>query len=146
MSGIIGGAGSKSGVIGVTELDYEEGKSAIGFSVGSASTAYWKWIRVGQLVTIFAQIDGATGTSGGAISLTGLPFTAVGPHDTGHAGHGAVSYASSMGNKVCAAVASTNNTTVFIANHDATTVQYADCSSGWNIRFAISYRCYPTNL
>jgi hypothetical protein len=145
MSGIVNSAGSKSGVIGTTELDYEEGVGDIGFSLGSASTAKWKWIRVGQLVTIFAQIDGATGTSasGGAISLTGLPFTAEGPHDTGHAGHGAVSYASGMGNKVTSAVASTDNTTVFIANHDATTVQYSDCSSGWNIRFAISYRCYP---
>ena len=142
MSGIIGGAGSKSGVIGTTELEYEEGKSAIGFSVGSASTAYWKWVRVGSLVTIFAQIDGATGTSGSTVTLTGLPFTAEGPHDTGHAGHGAVSYASGMGNKVTSAVASSNATTVFLANHDATTVQYSDCSSGWNIRFAISYRCH----
>ena len=37
MSGIIGGAGSKSGIIGQTELDYEEGEWTPTFSNVSSS-------------------------------------------------------------------------------------------------------------
>ena len=39
MSGIIGGAGSKSGVIGTTELDYEEGTATVTFTPGSGTVA-----------------------------------------------------------------------------------------------------------
>jgi hypothetical protein len=144
MSGLINSAGSRSGIIGTTELEYEEGVGDIGFSIGTADTGKWKWIRVGQLVTVFGQIDGGSeSTSTAGISLTGLPFTAVGPHNTGHAGHGAVSYPDGMGSTVISAVAATDNTTVFFGNIDSSSATYSQCSSSWNVRFAISYRCYP---
>ena len=84
MSGIVGGAGSKSGVIGTTELDYEEGTwtPALG-----ASSLTWtspvfdaKYIKIGKVVTITCRNTsgslGATGTGGW---MSGLPFTPSGP-------------------------------------------------------------------
>ena len=73
MSGIIGGAGSKSGVLGTTELDYEEGTwppaSSVGVTKNNAS--YTKW---GNRVVVDCYIS-FTGTSSGDLIITGLPYT-----------------------------------------------------------------------
>ena len=56
MSGIIGGAGSKSGVIGTTELDYEEGTVTNPLIIAGSTTAdsYYssgvRYIKIGKLV------------------------------------------------------------------------------------------------
>ena len=76
MSGIIGGAGSQSGVIGETELDYEEGSwtpTNNGGTVG-VTVSYARYIKIGKVVhlTMFISLDG-TG-DGGAMELGGLPF------------------------------------------------------------------------
>jgi hypothetical protein len=81
MSGIIGGAGSKSGVIGETEIDYEEGDwTPTGSNLGSPVGIYTK---IGNLVYVDGMIipDGDTSSVFG-----GLPFT------TASKGSGVVGY------------------------------------------------------
>ena len=75
MSGIIGGAGSKSGVIGTTELDYEEGTWT------PASSVMTNWVvsnntytKIGREVTVRAYITSGS-ASGGLAYITGLPYT-----------------------------------------------------------------------
>ena len=86
MSGIIGGAGSKSGVIGTTELEYEEGTFAVQFA--TTGTAYTTctmdsgadqgaYCRVGNIVTF--NCDAAmsvltVGSASGDLVLYSLPF------------------------------------------------------------------------
>ncbi len=89
MSGIMGGAGSKSGVIGETEvdvpsvLDYEEGTwtpSNAGFDVSGSFTSGGYYKRFGKMILITAWVRGSTNiaTSGGASTIGGnLPFTIV---------------------------------------------------------------------
>jgi hypothetical protein len=74
MSGKINSAGSESGVIGTTELDYEEGTwtpTHASFTLGTATGHYTK---IGNLVTFSGAvvISNAT-TSNGAWG--GLPFS-----------------------------------------------------------------------
>ena len=87
MSGIIGGAGSRSGVIGTTELDYEEGnfttylKGTTGQPSPTINTDHANggatYVRVGNLVSIQIIFSGVNTTSySGAIYLEGLPFPA----------------------------------------------------------------------
>jgi hypothetical protein len=89
MSGIIGGAGSKSGVIGTTELDYEEGTwtPAYGSSSGSFTSITYNttltkgtYIKVGKLVHIQGYIRTnarVKGSADGAVHIDGLPFPAT---------------------------------------------------------------------
>ena len=85
MSGIIGGAGSKSGVIGETELDYEEGTVVNPLRLGSSTvntdtggtwtSKTYVYTKIGKLVHVNVHIDTASlnlGTTG-AISIH-LPF------------------------------------------------------------------------
>ena len=93
MSGIIGTVGSKSGVIGTTELDYEEGTF---MTAGADGTGSWttgsyemntviimaKYIKVGKKVTCWFETTGKYTNSGLANGVDGLyakdgtcPFT-----------------------------------------------------------------------
>jgi len=47
MSGIIGGAGSKSGIIGTTELDYEEGTFTPAVASWTATVASATYTKIG---------------------------------------------------------------------------------------------------
>ena len=72
MSGIIGGAGSKSGVIGETELDYEEGTwTPTGTNVTGYSGS--RYTKLGKCVICHYYYE-TTGTA--STPLGGLPFTA----------------------------------------------------------------------
>jgi hypothetical protein len=83
MSGIIGGAGSKSGVIGETEIDYEEGTWTPGFTNNDGSTGYY--VKIGTCVWISGLlICGSGGAS--SIIFTGLPF-ATGASGKSGGGH-----------------------------------------------------------
>ena len=83
MSGVIGGAGSKSGVIGTTELDYEEGTWLPNLTDNASnalghSTQAGFYTKIGNTVHISGQftcnsLSGVTTTSD--IYLRGLPFT-----------------------------------------------------------------------
>ena len=75
MSGIIGGAGSKSGVIGTTELDYEEGEWTPAASSGSLQiSGISPYTKIGRLVTIRAYVYNFSETGDSSWQVTGLPF------------------------------------------------------------------------
>lgn len=93
MSGIIGGAGSRSGVIGTTELDYEEGlfdvttsSESSGSPAITGSPAYMRgsYVKIGNMVTInfsdhnVAMEDGSIifKNSTNPIYFRGMPFAA----------------------------------------------------------------------
>jgi len=72
MSGIIGRAGSKSGVIGTTELDYEEGTwTPTGPSLNDANGTYTK---IGRLIYCSAYVYLSVSN---ADTIGGLPFTSA---------------------------------------------------------------------
>ena len=79
MSGIIGGAGSKSGIIGHTELDYEGGTfDPIPMAASTAinNSSLGRYIKIGKSVTIIMQVNSDRGSGVvGPFSTTGLPFT-----------------------------------------------------------------------
>ena len=54
MSGIVNSAGSRSGVIGTTELDYEEGTWTLGTGNMTAVSASFtsNYVKIGNLVTV----------------------------------------------------------------------------------------------
>ena len=75
MSGIIGGAGSKSGVIGTTELDYEEGEFS---AINPSTTVTGKYRKIGKLCHVsfwFTSFTSATPSPNVGYPVTGLPFT-----------------------------------------------------------------------
>ena len=94
MSGIIGGAGSKSGVIGTTELDYEEGDWTPTLHKDDQSTNEFngnttghgltlenaKYTKIGNMVyCTFVMIDFDSGffpstSAGNSVTISGLPF------------------------------------------------------------------------
>jgi hypothetical protein len=80
MSGIIGGAGSKSGVIGETEIDYEEGTWTPYFYASvnfGHSTQVGTYVKIGKFVQCqFDCIVNSTTSTSGGVNLQGLPFTA----------------------------------------------------------------------
>ena len=78
MSGIIGGAGSKSGVIGETELDYEEG-AWTPTSVGGSPAVEGVYVKIGNMVWVSGSF--VFTTSGGGV-FGALPFT---PSNNGNA-------------------------------------------------------------
>ena len=73
MSGIIGGAGSRSGVIGTTELDYEEGDWTPGTTGTGYQTATGTYTKIGRFVSCTFHIIGAVGSDSTG-DTTGLPF------------------------------------------------------------------------
>ena len=74
MSGIIGGAGSKSGVIGTTELDYEEGTWTPTTGADNETVNKAKYIKIGNQVTISLDFMITTQGSGSGTTISGLPF------------------------------------------------------------------------
>ena len=113
MSGVIGGAGSKSGVIGKTEIDYEEGtwtaifKDNTGATIPTANVTNneCSYVKVGRVVLITGRLvtDSVTALgSGEGIYITGLPFTSKSDN----------SGASCIPIGYCASIAVTAGTTV----------------------------------
>ena len=81
MSGVVGGAGSKSGVIGETELDYEEGtwdaaNDGITLIASDVSDGP-HYTKIGRMVTVYGYITVAQESTGDFV-VTGLPFTNIG--------------------------------------------------------------------
>ena len=72
MSGIINSAGSRSGVIGTTEIDYEEGDFTP-TSSGSTSSTWGRYVKVGNVVHVWCRW--AFNATTASATLTGLPFT-----------------------------------------------------------------------
>ena len=115
MSGLINSAGSKSGVIGTTELDYEKGTfTPTGTALMDARGMY---VRIGRLCHIhWYTRNNSTSTS--RTSWGGLPFASI---DTGGNTHGAsgsqCTYASNIAN--CFGVVNKNATTVYFSDEDS---------------------------
>ena len=92
MSGIIGGAGSKSGVIGITELMISTEHSNTGTTDAFYEEGDWnptcsnlsnragRYIKIGNLIMIWGWIYLTTGGAAGA-TISGLPFTAINAED-----------------------------------------------------------------
>ena len=107
MSGIIGGAGSKSGVIGTTELDYEEGTLGTEYANGILTPASGTSITCNSLYTIaYTKIGNAIFITGqvavtGIDSPTGiklnLPFVCKSGSRAYRSGSGMVTYNSDFG-------------------------------------------------
>ena len=80
MSGIIGGAGSKSGVIGETELDYEVGLWTPSILMATTqitdhSDQYGHYVRIGDLVSIYCACwCSVKGSPVGYMYIAGIPF------------------------------------------------------------------------
>ncbi len=71
MSGLIGGAGSRSGVLGTTELEYEEGTFDVAHANYYTQTAYYR--KLGDQIWIYGIIKTAAIGSNGIRSFT-APF------------------------------------------------------------------------
>ena len=80
MSGIINSAGSRSGIIGETELDYEIGEwtpALANPSGASFSADTGEYVKIGNAVFVRAQVTYAS-THTNNSSISGLPFTTGG--------------------------------------------------------------------
>ena len=85
MSGVIGGAGSKSGIIGQTELDYEEGTftPVLGGHSGTSGQSYGaqagSYIKIGKMVTVTCMTSlNNKGTVSGNAVVSGFPYALKG--------------------------------------------------------------------
>ena len=76
MSGIIGGAGSKSGVIGETEIDYETGTWVPTHGTFSLSSNTGTYTKIGTLVTVMGYAV-FNSTANSDANWGGLPFTSA---------------------------------------------------------------------
>ena len=94
MTGIIGGVGSRSGIIGTTELDYETGTWTPEFnsSGGSETVSYHErygyFTKTGNICFVIGWIrtSGIGGSGSGTARIGGLPFSQS--TDTKSAGSG----------------------------------------------------------
>ena len=74
MSGLINSAGSKSGIIGTTELDYEEGEVTNALTINTTQQTNYssgrgniQYVKVGRLVHLQCYLD----TDGNTLATTG---------------------------------------------------------------------------
>ena len=84
MSGIIGGAGSESGIVGQTEIDYEEGTWTPILEFGGATSGitysarrHGTYTKIGRQVTLHFRFEITNrGSVGGdpESSIAGLPY------------------------------------------------------------------------
>ncbi len=82
MSGIVDSAGSRSGVIGTTELDYEEGTYTLNEKQGGISgTATGYYTLIGNMCTVSGYwTPSSNQPSETSLPHIGLPFTCKGSH------------------------------------------------------------------
>ena len=113
MSGVIGGAGSRSGTIGETEIDYEEGIWTGVFSGASnactmnGSYTTGTYTKIGNMVIVTGFfVNNSLGSASGNMYLEGLPFAcSAGSYSYAGTGCGwAGDMAITAGNNVSAAV------------------------------------------
>ena len=87
MSGIVGGAGSKSGVIGTTELDYETGIYTVTTYMNSGTWTngtYYQlaYTKIGRLVTVMGELRCTAVSSPSSSCSFSLPFVPATPATT----------------------------------------------------------------
>ena len=79
MSGLIGGAGSRSGIIGETEIDYEEGTFAVTTNCGSGSVTAsashpLSYTKIGNMVHLRGALVASSHSSPSGTFTINLPF------------------------------------------------------------------------
>ena len=141
MSGIVGGAGSKSGIIGETELDYEEGTwtpntNSAGnytFSINSAN-----YTKIGRMVMIQAYLAGNGDGDSTGLVIHGLPFVSTAGN---HYSVGVVNFAvgnSSLNGKDCTARIGDNQSSIYFSYNAQVDIQQSDIDTGHFI-FSVTY-------
>ena len=149
MSGIIGGAGSKSGVIGTTELDYEFGTwsptDLDGSSYHTPDNRDAYYVKIGNQVMIKGWINGfVNSTSTNIFKIANLPFTS-GAGQGNHAAGAGTAAEHNFGSGMVVFVTSSANTLYFnnIETGDAgnTALKFSDFySRGANVYFEAQYQ------
>jgi hypothetical protein len=159
MSGIMGRAGSKSGIISQTELIYEEGTFSVQFApTGGSGYTYTmasgqnegRYCRVGNIVTFNLRAGMSAYTAGsasGELVLNSLPFatttlpTSDGPTAGGGLGrvvnepaHGPMAWYATNGSAVIRFAYRNTNSYWYVSAHSA-------ISANMSIYFGGSYVC-----
>ena len=152
MSGVIGGAGSRSGTIGETEIDYEEGIWTGVFSGASnactmnGSYTTGTYTKIGNMVIVTGFfVNNSLGSASGNMYLTGLPFTCANAGDA-YAGVAVGMFgdlAITAGHSVSGAV-EINTTRMRLQLSDATTgttyLQHTELSANGSMMISGTYR------
>lgn len=149
MSGIIGGAGSRSGVIGETEIDYEEGTYTVGINGDSAvalspASQSGKYTKIGNMVYVsgFISVDDLNNAVG-SLYITGLPFAASsGTSQQGGAVIDASGLAITAGSTITCEIEQAASH-AYLQNWDVTTgtsyFQTSELSADGSISFTMTY-------
>lgn len=150
MSGIIGSAGSKSGVIGTTELDYEEGTWTVTCNNGVtlySNTDLGSYTKIGRTVTCGGQVRISNDNSQAALQFN-LPFTSRSTsEDSGNYTAGSLRVYNIDIDSNCEWMSAYigNNTVImeFVYNRDNAASSVAYGTTGGYIMFSVTY---PTAL
>ena len=144
MSGIIGGAGSKSGVIGTTELVYEEGTftpviAPGGGSMGTSSGA-GRYILIGNLVYVnfHVHMSGSHSGASGLVYCSGFPFTKKTGSSRVHQQPGYYNL-NIDGYPVKFRLEGNNHTGVFMEGHETDFCEPVDFNAGAEIYLCFTY-------
>ena len=139
MSGIVGNVGSKSGVIGTTELDYEEGTYSItdvsggGLSL-TVSSGTARYIKVGKLIFCTGLVT-MPSTSDSNYARFSIPFTSR--TDVANSVTGGLAYENSVGGgAVSMCVNSTNGVSIRVDGGGSKTNAEI---SGKIFRYSVTY-------
>ena len=74
MSGVIGGIGSKSGIIGSTEVEYKSGSYTPDCILDSAANNKGVYTKIGDFVFATVDMDSASSSNGNTQGINQLPF------------------------------------------------------------------------
>ena len=136
MSGIVGGAGSKSGIIGQTELDYEEGTWTPNMNGGAGTINHATYVRIGNMVTLHWRFTGSATFYPSPI--TGAPFTPTSSSAGCTAGVGMLSNVSDVSIFDFLRLDS-GSTNIYYNSANYNTVGTPQFDDGAYVAFAISY-------
>jgi len=139
MSGMINSAGSRSGTIGVTELDYEEGTYSItdvsggGLSL-TVSSGTARYIKMGKLIFCTGLVT-MPDTSDSNYARFSIPFTSKG--EVANSITGGVAYENNLGGGVITmCVNSTNGVNIRVDGGGSKTNAQI---SGKSFRYSVTY-------
>jgi len=155
MSGLIGSAGSKSGKIGETELDYETGTWTAAFSDGTNaltphSNAVYNtgfYTKIGNLCHISGYfVTSGIGSASGDLRITGIPFNLSSEvsHGVGSGGGASHGFYHSITSGTSISFYVTTGGVITVRNWDATggtsALQCSEFGGSGQIVFGFSYR------
>jgi len=130
MSGFISSAGSKSGLIGETELDYEEGTWVPSTNNIDRSSGYY--VKIGKIVYVNGYFNWDS-VATARTSFSGLPF-APRLYETGWQGAGVCNYNTVDDSILCRVGSSASN---FGFNKSSGAISFSDANG--EMAFSIMY-------